>query len=249
MVYLLLLVPLCSEICKNQQCDNNDKEINKGFIDERPIDKGINDKLGYKEYAASVVEKLSKSNIENSFAIGINSQWGTGKTTFMNLIKQEIKSGESKNKYLIMDFNPWNFEGTQQLKYNFFESLGQVISKEAVLTPHSFKNYASKVSGLSLGVLMDTINQILPKTDKSIEELKKTVEEITKQLNKKIIVFIDDLDRCDYEEILEVLKIIRNTGDFPNVIYVCAYDKIYVDEALKSISEKTYKTYLEKIFS
>lgn len=57
---------------------------------------------------------------------------------------------------------------------------------------------------------------------------------------------IDDLDRLDADEILEVLKLIRNTANFPYLKFVVACDRKYVIEQLRSraIDEK----YLEKIF-
>ncbi len=52
------------------------------------------------------------------------------------------------------------------------------------------------------------------------------------KFDKKIVVFIDDLDRLDREEIITVFKLIRLICDFPNVVYVLALDEEVVSLAL-----------------
>src|SRR5690606_11617606 len=68
------------------------------------------------------------------------------------------------------------------------------------------------------------------------------------KINKQIIVFIDDLDRLDCKEVIEVLRIVRNTANFTNMVYVVAYDRSYVNQAIKKINKFSFETYLEKIF-
>lgn len=48
-------------------------------------------------------------------------------------------------------------------------------------------------------------------------------------VNKKIVVFIDDLDRLTCEEILEVLKLITKNAAFVNTVFITAYDKDYIN--------------------
>ncbi|NOT93664.1 P-loop NTPase fold protein [Ferruginibacter sp.] len=52
----------------------------------------------------------------------------------------------------------------------------------------------------------------------------------------------------DKKEIIEVLRIIRNTANFNNVVYVVSYDKGYILTAIKDFNEYNFKSFLEKIF-
>lgn len=68
-----------------------------------------------------------------------------------------------------------------------------------------------------------------------IDEYKGKIEKGLKQMDRPIVVTIDDLDRLASAELFEVLRLIRNTAAFPNLIYVVCYDKDYV---VRQIEEK-----------
>src|SRR5690606_34501372 len=55
-------------------------------------------------------------------------------------------------------------------------------------------------------------------------------------------------DRLHNDEVIEVLRLIRNTANFSNIVYIVAYDKEYVEHSIKKLNERTYKNYLDKIF-
>ena len=62
------------------------------------------------------------------------------------------------------------------------------------------------------------------------------------------MIFIDDVDRLDGEELIELFSLIRNSSlSFPHMSYILAYDKEYVASQLQSkFNEHTYR-YMEKI--
>lgn len=66
-------------------------------------------------------------------------------------------------------------------------------------------------------------------------------------INKKIVIFIDDLDRLTPEETLQVFKVIKAIGDFPNVIYVLSFDRKVVLNNISNIHDDFADNYLEKI--
>ena len=101
---------------------------------------------------------------------------------------------------------------------------------------------------VGLPTYVKPIFNFLPKMEQSIENYKTKIEEGLKQLDKPIVVTIDDIDRLAADEMFEVLRLIRNTAAFPNLIYVVCYDKDYVVRQIqkKGISESDL--YLEKIF-
>ena len=63
-----------------------------------------------------------------------------------------------------------------------------------------------------------------------------------------MIVMIDDLDRLEKDEIYEVLRLIRNTAKFKNMIYIVAYDKEYICGTLGYKGILSPREYLMKIF-
>ena len=65
---------------------------------------------------------------------------------------------------------------------------------------------------------------------------------------QKFIIVIDDIDRLEASEILEIFKIIRGSADFPNLKFVCAFDKSYILSSLSNLSIAINDKYLEKFF-
>ena len=64
-----------------------------------------------------------------------------------------------------------------------------------------------------------------------------------------IIITIDDVDRLQGKELMMVLKIIRDTADFPNVFYIVAADNIHLKRMLKSLNINNPDEYLKKFFN
>jgi hypothetical protein len=49
---------------------------------------------------------------------------------------------------------------------------------------------------------------------------------------RRIVVFIDDLDRLDSEEVRAIAQMVKSVGGLPNVTYVLAYDRAIIRRAL-----------------
>lgn len=81
--------------------------------------------------------------------------------------------------------------------------------------------------------------------------LTKTYDQINEAFNRigrKIIVFIDDLDRLTGEELVDVIKLVRNTANFRNTFFILAYDHNYVLNTIDKRSLISNKEeYLQKI--
>ena len=76
---------------------------------------------------------------------------------------------------------------------------------------------------------------------------KNNIARLLKGYDKKILVTIDDVDRLTPEEIRQVFRVVKAIADFPNIIYLIAFDK---DIAIKALSEQnglSGEEYLEKI--
>ena len=89
-----------------------------------------------------------------------------------------------------------------------------------------------------------------------LESFKKAFIEMEKSIlgqntDKKIIVFIDDLDRCEAEHVINILSSIKNFFKYgKRTIFFCALDKNAVTKAIQTKYKDVIKSeeYLEKIF-
>lgn len=185
-----------------------------------------------------------------SYAVAILGQWGSGKTRFLKMIESSLKTNHSDD-YILIKYYPWKVSGERAIISDFFTLLcnelqdyhGDINSAidtyvEALLQNN--KTLVAKLIKLLLGG--DT-----QKT--SVEEDYEKLSKVIEAISKKIIIIIDDLDRLDGDEIMGVMKLIRNVANFKNLIFIAAYDKNYISRRINNkLSEKTGETYLEKIF-
>ena len=82
---------------------------------------------------------------------------------------------------------------------------------------------------------------------KPLSGIKAELAEALADLGTRIIVFIDDVDRLEPGEIVEVLRLVRSVADFPNVVYVLCYDPEVVAKAISRETGADGQAYLAKI--
>lgn len=216
------------------------------LFDDSPITKNDDDLLGYKNYAKTIAEKIEGSNFEQSIAIGINGQWGTGKTSFIELILNNLK----QNDKIFIRFNAWGSQNFEAIITDFFELLQENIRPYHSSLARKLIDYSNKLVKINDGVVSNSINLAVSALTgfDSIEKLNEEINDSLKAINKKLIISIDDLDRLEAREIAEVLKLVRNTANFHNTYFIVAYDRNYVINGIKELNAYNPYSYLEKIF-
>jgi len=215
------------------------------FFQDIELSKNDPDLLGYEPYAKQIAEKIKITSVNKSFAIGINAKWGQGKSSFMNLIRKHIPSDE----ILEVDFKPWFSNTPDTIIKDFFELLIDRIGSRNKSLTSLLKRYAEKLLAANSSTSLQLVLDVLRDTgDEPVSNMYKEINDELETLNKKTIVYIDDMDRLNNEEIIEVIKLIRNTANFVNTYYIVAYDRDYVVAALKNHTDFRRQEFLEKIF-
>ena len=216
------------------------------LFDDSPIVEIEQDELGYKKYAKTLADKIESCTFQKSFAIGINGSWGIGKTSFINLIKANLNA---ENKIFI-EFNPWASQNPKSIIKDFFDELQEGIRPYHSSLARKMVKYSDRLVKINDGTLSKTahatINAIAG-TD-SVNQIYYEINEALQTLNLKLIITIDDLDRLDSKEIVEVLKLVRNTANFRNTFFIVAYDRNYLLSGIKRHNSHMPFSFLEKIF-
>jgi hypothetical protein len=200
-------------------------------------------------YANSIVEKLKYTIFtpnDGSFAIGITSEWGAGKTTFLQLLEEKLKEEGLTD---IVSYNPWMCSSPEQVTRDFFATLRNKLSDKYPSLSNPIRKYAKHLSSISLfSQSAISINFDNFASDESLTEMRSRLSEKFAKFEKPVIVIIDDLDRLNSDEVFEVLRLIRNTASISNIIYLVAYDKDYITKILERKDISSPSAYLEKIF-
>lgn len=210
---------------------------------EKTVYHSLIDKIR-KDYAKTIVECLTEvNNINGSYAIGICGGWGSGKTTFLGEIKELLKN----EKCDVYEFNAWDCSSEQNIASDFFSMLRAAVRPYCSSLEKSIFDYEAALSDAGVpSTLQKIVSSIFGGNESSIYELKKQIKDALQKAQHNIYIIIDDLDRMEAGEILEVLKLIRNNANFPYLKFIVAYDKDYVTSQIVEITKKD--GYLNKIF-
>lgn len=230
------------------------KKLDKDISPDRPQLDPLYDELGFAPFAEHLAKSFVKMKANNGMVLALNGAWGSGKTTIINYIVSYIKQFPKKEQPVIVYFNPWLFTGDEKMLMHFFKQLQVSFEEEKVLS----KDVLNKWVQL-LELLSDSYDDVpswgkfviglLKKFTKAsdIEKLRQSITSDLKGKGKKILVIIDDIDRLTSEEIRQIFRIIKAVADFPNVVYLLAFDKKVVVNSLKRVQEISGEEYLEKI--
>lgn len=227
---------------------------NEEFLSpDKPISNPKDDLFGYSHLAMNLANSISRMSPPQGLVFSITGPWGSGKTTMLNFIKFYLKTSNGDNKKVIIsDFNPWWFSGQENLTRNFFIQLFKIIQKWEMKGKEIGKKVGEFIDYLYEGeVIKDSKWSILlnkySKKGKEITKLKKEIEEILRKQDNRILIVIDDIDRLTADEIKKIFRLIKSICDFPNIIYVLAFDKNVVVNSLSDVQGISGEDYLEKI--
>ena len=110
-----------------------------------------------------------------------------------------------------------------------------------------FKDYMKTLQLFDKENIINTIFNLRKIADKNSEKVK--LNTALKLLNKKVIIFIDDLDRLLAEEIIEVFKLIVDNASFPNLIFLTAYDKKHISTIINETYRNEATLFSDKFFN
>jgi len=235
-----------------------------------------NDLFNFYPYVLKVQESIRNTGtIDEPIVYGVLGKWGEGKSSFMNLLFKNLESNTSENSKSIIKykFNPWRYQSEDKLLVNFFSGLTKVInsdysddSKSSLI--EKLKKYTSAIlSGTSVEVengfnfgwkstvkttykFKDTLDKL--EENKDVETLKDEIDEILESHKFRIVIFLDDIDRLNKEELYLIFRLLKLIASFKNLTYIVALD----DEMVAKAIYKKYgdditdgKNYLEKIIN
>lgn len=228
-----------------------------------PIEDSTKDSLGIGDYADSLSKFIL--NCDSPMTIAIQGDWGSGKTSMMNLIREKIKKS-----VISVWFNTWQysqFDMGSYLSISLITSLLEEIKPEKNIAASLKKILGVAVKGAMTFAIEKTAGETIAGqfadtssvTDltSELKDLKSKIEEaIDSRLKKekvdRIVVFVDDLDRLPPERAIEVLEVMKTFLDIPGCIFVLAVDYGIVIQGIRKkygemVEESKGKSFFDKI--
>jgi len=237
------------------------------FKTDQPIESSKDDILGRASFAEALGDAILSYKEKDSIVIGLFGAWGSGKTSIINMALEHIELSSKDNSDdetpIVVRFNPWNYSDQNQLITQFFRELSIVLkrhdyAKVAKKLGKWLEKYAKNfeppvpepLARIFFNILKSigsTLKLWGENTENDLDTIKTQINKLLIKQNHKIIVVIDDIDRLNNTEIRQIFQLVKSLGDFKNTIYLLAFDKKVVINALKKVQEGSGSDYLEKV--
>lgn len=230
---------------KTEDINESFQDDQKGYCMEEVYTK--HRETGWGSYVEDLLALMPRERLKKeSLAIGISGKWGSGKTSFLKTMMESMK-----DDYLEISFNPWKCTKVQIVS-QFFTLMKKELDGNDKPLKNAIQMYRDIVLNADIHPSLTLLAKILPecKEEGTLESLKNKIEKaISAEGAKPFAIFIDDLDRLEGDELFEVLRLIRVTANFRNMVFVVAYDREYICNVLnQSKNIERAEEYIQKIF-
>lgn len=253
-VFIIVTIAEIVLFCNNNKQAKGKNNVDVGysnFLFDKPTDK---DDLKRRRFAITLVEKIKstfpvpplkerKKKTNTSFTVLLSERYGQGKSSFF----EQIKNICASQKIDVIVFRPWLSNNPDHLIINYFDLLREELGEYNKELRKLLQSYSVLASEHITGKIAKVASGLL--NEGSIERQHDRISRILLEEGKLRIVLIDDVDRLQAEELLALIKLVRNTADFPYIAYVVAADKAAMRGTLKSVGITEPEEYLKKFFN
>lgn len=208
-------------------------------------------------------------------AIGIFGGYGSGKSTILDALEREIAGTESPRTIIPVRFNAWTYDSSDSLLPPFLSALRRGLEAKNLWELHA-TSFVSAAYGFLRSLTLsfevgpvkvesdtgralkheqefaqDTIDRFLQGFNDLPEEIRKLPRSKTGEIDKLIVVMIDDLDRCLPKRALQLLESLKSLMDTEGFIFLIALDpraiRQYAQIKFGEDFPVTGEEYLEKL--
>ncbi|HOV88283.1 MAG TPA: P-loop NTPase fold protein, partial [Syntrophobacteraceae bacterium] len=227
------------------------------------------DFLGYQSYVSVLAEVCMHKDLA-PLTLGIFGSWGSGKSSLMSMLKLEIEGSAHASKTKTLWFNAWRYEGREEAQSALIHAVLSKLAEDKTLFQDAkdiFDRLKKGASILKLGKhitkslmtltpdiagFIDCFREESEKIAETMEHFDKDFKQLLQRANiERIVVFIDDLDRCSSQKVIETFETIKLFLNTPECTFVIGADPDKIEESVGEIYKvtetKRKKDYLEKI--
>jgi len=196
-------------------------------------------RFDFSRYGWDLANYLTSDVLPTPLTIGLNGEWGSGKTTMIKAVQKNIDEINAENgggahvhtEYL--EFNAWEAEKTDVV-LSLYEKISCIKCSDSKRRKSS-KKFAKSLAVLFADMALRRYGRITYEDAKKHIDRQITSKTISNQVSeiigKRLVVFIDDLDRCDASNILGLLETIKNILNIQNLVFLITVDIQKIERA------------------
>lgn len=233
---------------------NQHQRAEKGH--DAPIETREQDLLDGYRVAQAMHRVLATAPANWSTRVALYGSWGSGKTSILNM----LRTIEEQRGAWVLSFSAWSVLGEDGVITQFYEAFAKRLKEEGRTPPPRQRIKAAlrllrrhlnvfwpgvRVAAVELSPVpaaitrtaADTLSRLAGNATAWAKPGRSDLEAITKVLaRRRVVVFIDDLDRADPKVIPKTLLALRELLDWPGLSFVVALDRRAIAAALSDYS-------------
>lgn len=225
------------------------------------------DYLGLGVVAQAVTDVVCADNSE-PITVGLHGPWGSGKSSLLAQVRANLLLA---NKTLVVELNPWEFGAQEDVKGTIIATvLDKLIQNTDTKTAEKLKKLVKRISWTRAAVavasgaltmswdLEKLADALTPRPESGPpttlagfrEEFAEALGDVEQH---RVVLLIDDLDRCLPSATLATLEAVKLFLAVPKMAFVVAADQLMVREAIavglgeSRRGEAFARDYLDKI--
>jgi hypothetical protein len=213
-------------------------------INDAPAD---TDLLGFKRYVDALADIITDPETQTPLTIGIFGRWGAGKSTLLRHLRQRLVEPREGFECFCVEFDPWLYRDESNLIPALLHAIEDQLRSDAA---HRLGASARKIGAVLTRVGADlflktmTLAQVsvkdLEKHEKTylaqqrrarsaVRTLRRDLERVVTELTSRgregrLVILVDNLDRCQPDQIVSLLESIKLFLDVSYCVFVLAVD-------------------------
>ncbi|WP_312404756.1 P-loop NTPase fold protein, partial [Brevundimonas sp.] len=245
---------------------------------DRPLLRSQDDRLGFSQVAAALSRAILNQAAPEGLVIGVEGDWGSGKSSLLRLTLEQLAQGGAKRPPAVIEFRPWLIGDRDALLQALFSEFANALERlgaeeagpargklsAAEAAGKELRAFAARLGGVgklvklggdfvpglgAIGSGLVAVSEVAADVKApSLVELKTRIDGLLRDLQRTIVVTIDDVDRLEPSEALELLRLVRSVADFPHVVYLLCYDRHVLSAGIETSARvPDGEAFLEKI--
>ena len=238
----------------------------------------LQDKIGREEIVDKICGLVGSLKKDKNFCLAINGAWGSGKSFVLGLIEEKLSKKQEyiiikydawENTFYsdpLIAILSCVIDGIEEKLY-LVERTEEKVKKAAKTGVNTLAKLSTKIEKLN-GVI-EGIKTIIKDFHnpidtaalgdfKSYQKLLKTTKEILSEITQageyrekqtKLVILVDEIDRCLPDEQLKILERLHHLFDVKNCAVIVTMNQICVAETVKTIYGIDGYEYLRKFFN
>ncbi|MBS1869996.1 MAG: AAA family ATPase [Actinobacteria bacterium] len=219
--------------------------------------------FGFEAIGDTLRDFIAAAPAGEPFNVCISGSWGSGKTTLLRRLADTLDSSRKSAGLVnvVLWFEPWKLTDEREVR----DALTLLVLRAMSADASALKQLRVNLDGGNairlvgerlLGAKLDDVSH-MDRAEGALRDSFVATQDLFDSIartylkKRRMVVFVDDLDRCSPDVMVAVLEAVKLFFDLPGLVFVFGLDRGQLEHALSERHRFTLaqaRVYLEKIF-